>query len=61
MYNGDNFTLVFSGVRVAQSLVFCVDRCLSYYAFSFGHYIVCHSLIDNLRFLIAPFISLNFS
>jgi hypothetical protein len=29
MYNGDNFTLVFSGVRVAQSLVFCVVFCRS--------------------------------
>ena len=31
------FTPVYSGVRVARSLVFCfVDRCLSFWPFSFG-------------------------
>ena len=39
---------VFSGVRVTRSLVLCVcfvDRCLSFCTFSFGHYVVCFSLI----------------
>ena len=39
---------VFSGVRVTQSLVLCVcfvDRCLSFYTFSFGHCVVCSSSI----------------
>jgi hypothetical protein len=38
---------VFSGVRVARSLVLCVcfvDRCLSFCIFSFGHCVVCHSI-----------------
>ena len=37
---------VFSGVRVTRSLVLCVcfvDRCLSFYTFSFGHCGVCSS------------------
>jgi hypothetical protein len=37
---------VFSGVRVTRSLVLYVcfvDRCLSFYTFSFGHYVVCSS------------------
>jgi hypothetical protein len=37
---------VFSGVRVARSLVLCVcfvDRCLSFCTFSFGHCVVCSS------------------
>ena len=42
---------VFSGVRVARSLVFCVmfflDRCLSFRHFSFGHCVVCSSLIGS--------------
>jgi hypothetical protein len=40
--------LVFSGVRVTRSLVWCVcfvDRCLSFCPFSFGHCVVCFSLI----------------
>ena len=39
---------VFNGVRVTQSLVLCicfVDRCLSFCTFSFGHCVVCSSLI----------------
>ena len=39
---------VFSGVRFTRSLVLyiCfVDRCLSFYTFSFGHYVVCSSSI----------------
>ena len=39
---------IFSGVRVTRSLVSCicfVDRCLSFYTFSFGHCIVCSSSI----------------
>ena len=39
---------VFSGVRVTRSLVLCVyfvDRCLSFCPFSFGHCVVCSSLI----------------
>jgi hypothetical protein len=39
---------VFSGVRVTRSLVLyvcCVDRCLSFCTFSFGHCVVCSSLI----------------
>jgi hypothetical protein len=39
------FTPVYSGVRVARSLVFCfVDRCLSFWPFSFGHRIICPSI-----------------
>jgi hypothetical protein len=36
---------VFSGVRVARYLVLCVcvDRCLSFCTFSFGHCVVCSS------------------
>ena len=40
------FTPVFRGVRVTQSLVLYVrfvDRCLSFYPFSFGHCVVCPS------------------
>ena len=39
---------VFSGVRVTRSLVLCVcfvDRCLSFYTFSFAHCFVCSSSI----------------
>ena len=37
---------VFSGVRIARSLVFCfVERCLSFRIFSFGHCVVCLSSI----------------
>ena len=39
---------VFSGVRVARSLVLCacfVDHCLSFCTFSFGHCVVCSSSI----------------
>ena len=38
---------VFSGVRVTRSLalwVCFVDRCLSFYTFSFGHCVVCPSI-----------------
>ena len=42
---------VFSGVRVARSLVVCVlfflDRCLSFRHFSFGHCVVCSSSIGS--------------
>ena len=40
--------LVFSGFRVTRSLDLCVcfvDRCLSFYAFYFGHCVVCSSSI----------------
>ena len=39
---------IFSGVCVTQSLVLCVcfvDQCLSFCTFSFGHCVVCSSLI----------------
>ena len=39
---------VFSGVRIARSLVLCVcvvDGCLSFCTFSFGHCVVCSSSI----------------
>ena len=39
---------VFSGVRFARSLVFCVcfvNRCLAFCPFSFGHCVVCSSSI----------------
>jgi len=39
---------VFSGIRVSRSLVLCVcfvDRCLSFWTFSFGHCVVCSSSI----------------
>ena len=42
------FIPVFSGVRFTQSIVLCVcfvDRCLSFCVFSFGHCVVCSSLI----------------
>ena len=42
------FNPVFSRVRVSQSLVLCVffeNRCLSFCTFSFGHCVVCSSLI----------------
>ena len=39
-------SLVFSGVCIARSLVFCfVERCLSFRIFSFGHCVVCLSSI----------------
>ena len=41
-------SLIFSGVRVTRSLnvyVCFVDRCLSFCTFSFGHCVVCSSLI----------------
>jgi hypothetical protein len=44
--------LVFSGVRVTQSLVLCVcfvDRCLSFCTFSFGHCVVCSSVMNEER------------
>ena len=61
------FTPVFSGVRVTWSLVLCVcfvDRCLSFWSFSFGHCVVfwplcCLSL--ELRILITPLVSSNSS
>jgi hypothetical protein len=34
-------TPVFSGVRIAQFLAICVDRCLSFCTFSFGYCVVC--------------------
>ena len=39
-------TPVFSGIRITQSLLFCVcfvDCCLSFCLFSFGHCVVCSS------------------
>jgi hypothetical protein len=45
------FTLSFSGVRVAQSLVLCVCfiySCVSFCTFSFGHCVVCSSSIYGL-------------
>jgi len=50
----------FSGIRVTRSLVLyiCfVDHCLSFCPFSFGHCVVCSSLI--LQILITPLVSLN--
>jgi hypothetical protein len=50
------FTPVFSGVCVTRSLTLCVcfvDRCLSFCTFSFGHSVVCSSLIYG--FLLPPF------
>jgi hypothetical protein len=37
-------TVFFCGIRVAQSLVFCVVFHLFFCTFSFGNYIVCHSI-----------------
>jgi len=51
----------FSGVRVARSLVFCVvfvDYCLSFYLFFFWPL---HWLSFDLRLLITPLVSSNFS
>ena len=53
---------VFSWVRVTQSLVLCVcfvDRCLSCCFFLFGHW--CCMCFFNLRILITPLVSSNFS
>jgi hypothetical protein len=50
---------VFSGVRVTQSLVLYVcfvDRCLSFCTFSFGHCVVCSSLIYGFRLPLIPII-----
>jgi hypothetical protein len=47
---------VFSGVRVTRSLVLYVcfvDRCLSFYTFSFSHRVVCSSSIYG--FWLPPF------
>jgi hypothetical protein len=44
----NDFTPVFSGVRVTRSLVLYVcfvDRCLSFCTFSFVHCVVCSSSI----------------
>jgi hypothetical protein len=52
---------VFSGVRVTRSFVWYVcfpDRCLSFFAFSFG--IFCCLFLD-IHFLIAPLVSSNSS
>ena len=41
------FTPGFNGVRVTRSLVVCVcfvDRCLSFFPFSFVHCVVCPSI-----------------
>jgi hypothetical protein len=54
--------LVFSGVRVTQSLVLCVcfvDRCLSFCTFSFGHCVVL--FFFDIRILITPLVSSNSS
>ena len=43
-----NLPPVFSGVHVTQSLFLCVcfvDRCLFFCTFSFGHCVVCSSLL----------------
>ena len=45
---------VFSGVRVIRSVVLCVcfiDRCLSFCPFSFGHCVVCPSVIYGFLLL----------
>ena len=45
---------VFSGVRVIRSVVLCVcfiDRCLSFCPFSFGHCVVCSSVIYGFLLL----------
>jgi len=55
-----SFILVFSCVRVAQSLVFCVVFCGSLFVlFSFSSWsLYCPSFFD-LRLLITPFVSSN--
>jgi hypothetical protein len=43
-FGSPEFTPVLSGVRVTRSLVlfvYFVDRCLSFFPFAFGHYVVC--------------------
>ena len=46
------FTLRFSGVRVAQSLVFCLVFCISTFCpFSFGQCVVCSSSICESDYL----------
>ena len=48
------FRPIFSGVHATRSLVLYVcfvDRCLSFYLFSFGHCVVC-----PLRILIIPLV-----
>ena len=52
--------IVFSGVCVTRSLVLCVccvDRCLSFCPFSFGHCVVCSS--STYRILITHLVSSN--
>jgi hypothetical protein len=55
------FTPVFGGVLVARSLILYVcfvDRCLSFYPFSFGHWVVCPSSIYDSDY---PLVSSNSS
>jgi hypothetical protein len=55
------FTQVFSGVHVTQSLVLYVcfvDRCLSFCTFSYGHCVV---FFFNIQILITPLVSSNSS
>jgi len=52
------FTPVFCGVRATQCLVLSVcfvDRCLSFWVFSFGHCIVCSFSITASDYLFAIF------
>jgi hypothetical protein len=49
---------VFSEVRVARSLVFCVmfvDSCLSFSFQTFGHYIVCPSIWGRRGHMVVGF------
>jgi hypothetical protein len=57
------FIPVFSGVRVARGLVFCVVFCMSLFVlwtFSFGHCVVCPFSI-YIFILITPLVSSNSS
>jgi hypothetical protein len=51
--------LVFSGVCVVQSLVFCVDHCLFFSIFSNDHCVLC-PLISSFWLLLSTLVSSNF-
>jgi hypothetical protein len=55
---------VFSGVNFIRSLALCVcfvDRCLSLCTFSVDHFFVCCLFFFDIRILITPLVSSNFS
>jgi len=62
LLNLPEFTPVFSGVRVTRSLVLCVcfvDHCLPFCTFFFWS--LCCLFLFDIRILITPLVSSNFS